>query len=63
MTAPKVRHLTQEELAEREGVSPWTVKGWRRFGTGPDYIRVHRRKVLYPLARVEAWERQRLVST
>jgi excisionase family DNA binding protein len=63
MTAPKaVRHLTADELAERLGVPPLTVKYWLRTGYGPQSIKVgrHRR---YRLTEVEAWEREQLSAT
>jgi transcriptional regulator with XRE-family HTH domain len=64
MTPPKtVRHLTQDELAERLGVSPLTVKRWRRFGDGPAPLRVSRQRVVYRIADVEAWEKSRLVTS
>ena len=33
---------TQEQTAEYLGVSPRTVEGWRRRGTGPEWHRVGR---------------------
>jgi transcriptional regulator with XRE-family HTH domain len=33
---------TQEQVAEYLGVSPRTVEGWRRRGTGPSWHRVGR---------------------
>lgn len=62
MTA--VRHLTTGELAERlgGGLSPETVKRWRRTGDGPKFIRVGRH-VRYRLADVEAWEKSLVVQS
>ncbi len=52
-------HLTTEELAERERTSPATVRYWAHVGTGPAGFRAGKR-VLYPMAAVIAWERQRM---
>jgi excisionase family DNA binding protein len=55
------RHLTPDELAERERVSLDTVYGWNKSGRGPDYIRVGRH-VRYRLADVITWEDSRRVA-
>lgn len=56
------KHLSPEELAEREGVPVQTVYSWNKTGSGPDYLRVGRH-VRYRLADVEKWERSRLVAS
>jgi excisionase family DNA binding protein len=61
MTAPKTRHLTTEELAERLGVSVTTVRTWRRDGLGPPYIRVGS-VIRYRETEVDKWERAQLVT-
>ncbi|SKV12250.1 Helix-turn-helix domain [Mycobacteroides abscessus subsp. abscessus] len=48
-------YLTTRELAERCGVSPRTVEGWRNNGLGPTYTRVGHR-VMYRETDVTAWE-------
>jgi transcriptional regulator with XRE-family HTH domain len=62
MTA--IRHLTTEQLAERLGVAPGTLRKWRQLGTGPAYIKAEGTvgTVRYRLADVEAWERKQLVT-
>jgi predicted DNA-binding transcriptional regulator AlpA len=55
------RHLSPNELAEREGVPLETVYGWNRTGSAPPRIRVGRH-VRYRLADVIAWEKSRLVT-
>jgi excisionase family DNA binding protein len=55
------KHLTVEELAEREGVPVGTVHQWNSRGTGPAYMRIGR-FVRYRLADVLAWEKTRLVE-
>jgi excisionase family DNA binding protein len=61
MTAPKTRHLTTEELAERLGVSVTTVRDWRRDGRGPAYIRVGS-VIRYRETDIDKWERAKLVD-
>ena len=48
--------LTTAEVAARFRTAPGTVRYWRHTGFGPKGIRVGRR-VLYPLAEIERWER------
>lgn len=55
------RLLVTAELADRERVSPETVKWWRRVGKGPKYL--PGRPVRYRLADVRKWEESRLVGT
>jgi hypothetical protein len=54
-TSPEVRHLNQEQLAERLGVLQRTVEGWRYRGEGPAYLRLGGR-IAYRLADVERFE-------
>jgi len=55
------KHLTLEQLAEREGVSVQTVYGWNKTGEGPARMRIGR-YVRYRLADVVAWEQSRIVG-
>lgn len=57
-------HLTAEDLVARwQGrVKLQTLANWRNLRRGPTYIRLGRR-VLYPVAAVEAWEKERTVET
>ena len=59
------KHLTPQELAERfrGRVTPKTLANWRWLKIGPPYIKAGARRVLYPLAGVEAWEREQTVDT
>ena len=52
-------HIPPEKLAERLDVSLRTVERWRITGEGPRFIRVGRRRVVYPVAAVERWEAER----
>lgn len=52
------KHLTPEDLAEREGVPTTTVYQWNSKGTGPRYLKVGR-FVRYRLSDVIAWENGR----
>jgi hypothetical protein len=52
---PEVRHLNQEQLAHRLGVSQPTLEGWRYRGKGPAYLRLEGR-IAYRLIDVERFE-------
>jgi predicted DNA-binding transcriptional regulator AlpA len=54
------KHLSPEQLAEREGVALGTVYTWNKSASGPPYLRVGRH-VRYRLVDVLAWEESRLV--
>lgn len=55
------RHLSPEDLAEREGVPVATVYQWNRLKTGPRYMRIGRH-ARYRLADVIAWEDAKYAS-
>jgi predicted DNA-binding transcriptional regulator AlpA len=55
------KHLTPEDLADREGVPLQTVYGWNKAGTAPPRMRMGRH-IRYRLADVIAWEKSRLVT-
>lgn len=59
-----VRHLTEAEFADREGVDEETAKKWRKNGTGPRYLQLTKSAtkgtVRYREADIEAWELERL---
>ncbi len=63
-TAP-VRHLTEAEFADREGVEVTTAAQWRKDGTGPACLVITksatRATIRYRLADIEEWEKSRLV--
>jgi hypothetical protein len=55
--------LTTEQLAQRWGLSPATIKHWRSRGTGPIYVTAPRlgtpygaARVRYPLHQILAFE-------
>ena len=54
-------HLTPKEAAERLRTSVGTLANWRVTGTGPRFIKLGR-KVLYPVAELEAFEQRQLRS-
>lgn len=64
----KPTHLTPQQLAERLFVSEGTLYNWRRDGKGPNFLKLGRdqgvrgrnQKILYPIAEVEAFERENL---
>jgi predicted site-specific integrase-resolvase len=54
-----IRHLNQNQLAERWNVSPRTLERWRWLGQGPVYLKLGGR-VSYRLEDVEKFEAERL---
>ncbi len=56
------KHLSPEQLAEREGVPVETVYRWNKDGQAPPRMRMGRH-VRYRLADVIAWEETRIVGT
>jgi predicted site-specific integrase-resolvase len=56
MNMEPVRHLTQEQLAERWQVSEASLERWRSEGRGPVHLKVGGR-VRYRLTDIEAFER------
>jgi len=54
-----VQHLGQEQLAERWGVSTYTLERWRWSGEGPRFLKLGGR-VVYRLEDIEAFEAERL---
>lgn len=53
------RHLTMQELADREGVALQTVRAWRVTGYGPRGMKIGK-FVRYRLSDILAWEEQQL---
>jgi hypothetical protein len=53
------RHLNQRQLAERWGISPKTLEGWRWLGQGPKFLKLGGR-IVYRLEDIEAFEKQQL---
>ena len=52
-------NLTPSEAAARLRTTIGTLSNWRVRGEGPRYIKLGR-KVLYPLAEIEAFEQRHL---
>lgn len=55
-------HLTPDELGKRWSLSGRTLQDMRTKGTGPAYIKMSKKVVLYPVAAVEEYEAARLVT-
>jgi predicted DNA-binding transcriptional regulator AlpA len=62
MSDQSQKHISPEQLADREDVSIQTIYHWNKTGTGPRYMRLGRH-VRYRLADVLAWEDSRAVPT
>jgi excisionase family DNA binding protein len=58
----ETRILTDIEVAERLGVSRFTVRSWRLKGVGPRFLKMGR-AVRYRSQDVDEYERQALVET
>jgi predicted DNA-binding transcriptional regulator AlpA len=56
------KHISPEQLAEREDVSLQTVYHWNKICYGPRFMKLGRH-VRYRLADVIAWEDSRTVPT
>lgn len=54
--------LSNEELADRYGVSVATIHKWRLEGTGPAGVKFGRH-VRYSVAECERWERERAAAS
>src|SRR5436305_349481 len=61
-SASENRILTDIEVAERLGVSRFTVRSWRLKGVGPRFLKMGR-AVRYRSQDVDEYERQALVET
>jgi len=55
LASPEVRHLNQEQLAQRLGLSQRTLEGWRYRGKGPAYLRLEGR-IAYRVIDIELFE-------
>lgn len=66
--AQPARLLNERELAELLGISQWTIRGWRRMGHGPAFVRLgpkrqrRPRQVRYRRADVDAYLERQLVK-
>jgi predicted DNA-binding transcriptional regulator AlpA len=54
-----LRHLHQNEVAHRWGISPRTLERWRWLGQGPTFLKLGS-TVVYRLEDIEAFEAQQL---
>ena len=52
-----VKHLNQNDLADRWCISPRTLERWRWLGQGPRYMKIGGR-IIYRAEEVEAFEAQ-----
>lgn len=58
MHAPQPLMLDERGFAERLGVSPETIRKWRKTGNGPPFVKLGTGRtaiVRYRLAEIERW--------
>jgi hypothetical protein len=57
------KYLTAEEVSERYRgeITVGTLRNWRAIRVGPAFVKI-RKAVLYPLAELDAWDKQNLVT-
>jgi predicted site-specific integrase-resolvase len=55
--------LTQAEIADRIGRSPYTLQKWRQKGGGPPYIRMPNNAVRYPEEGLLEWIEAKKVTS
>lgn len=55
--------LTPTELADRWNMKTTSLANYRSLGTGPDYLKIAPRKILYALEDIEAYEAERRSSS
>ena len=48
-------YITEQGLHYRYLIPPRTAQRWRQDGTGPKFIRLGRRRIVYRISDVEAW--------
>jgi hypothetical protein len=63
MTMNDPKFLTPEEVSERYRghVTMGTLRNWRALRIGPPFVKIGK-AVLYPVAALDAWDRQRTVT-
>ncbi len=54
-----IKHLNQQDLAERWNLSEKTLERWRSIGWGPCFLKIGGR-VVYRLEDIEAYEREHI---
>ena len=57
-----LNHLCRKDLAKRLGISQRSLERLWQAGTGPKGLRLGERRIVYPLAEIEAWEATRLFA-
>ena len=55
-------NFSENELADRWGVSPKTLQRWRTEGRGPKYLKLSKR-VIYPLEEIQTFESNALYAS
>ena len=56
-------YLDEGGLQERYQIPPRTAQRWRTEGTGPAFVRLGKRRIVYRVADVEQWLAQRTFAS
>jgi hypothetical protein len=56
-------YVDEDGLFERYLISPRSAQRWRGSGTGPPFVRLGKRRVVYRVADVERWLAKRTFSS
>ena len=67
MTVTQTQFLTTEQIAERYGLSPNTIKSWRARDYGPEFYELPlvpygTARIRYQLHKVLAWEEANAIT-
>jgi hypothetical protein len=52
-------HVKTPDAARRLGLTPEALERMRQRGDGPPFIRASRRRIVYAIASLDAWARER----
>jgi hypothetical protein len=56
------RYLRPSAVAKEYGIPAGTLANWRSLGTGPAFVRLSARQIMYERAAIECYFKERLVA-
>ncbi len=62
MSTENKKLLTTEDLAHRWSMAVGTLENWRQDGTGPRYVKLGKKKIVYRLSAIVEYERTNEVN-